>query len=301
MPKFTEETLDSWRKPSSENEEQKISNTISMIKEAVSSHSELKNKTIEFVPQGSYRNNTNVRLNSDIDICVMLKDTFFSKYRDGATREDYGFTEGTDKYGNFRQLIINSLISKFGNEAVTVGNKSIKIHSNTYRVEADVVPAFQYRNYRWDTKNDVNNFYEGIKFFSSDGLEIINYPNLQYNNGVKKNDATQRKFKRTVRLFKRIKNRMVEEGLPVPNSIKSFFIECLIYNVPNQFFTTNTSWNDILRDSIIHIHNSTIDLQKCKNLIEVNEMFYLFHSSRKWNIEDTNLFAKQMWKYLQYT
>ena len=56
MAKYSEETLDAWRKPASETEEQKISNAISMIKDAVNAHDSLKNKDIEFIVQPKLRN-----------------------------------------------------------------------------------------------------------------------------------------------------------------------------------------------------------------------------------------------------
>jgi len=200
MAKYTDETLDTWRKPASETEEQKISNAISMIKDAIYAHDLLKNKNIEFVVQGSYGNNTNIKLDSDIDICAMYTDTFYSEYREGTKKEDYGFTDGDNFFSDYKKLIIEALIKKFGIEHITVGNKAIQIKSNTYRVQADVVPAFQYRNYTNDTKNDPNNFVEGIKFFSSTSDPIVNYPKVHIKNGIKKNTDTTRKFKRTVRL-----------------------------------------------------------------------------------------------------
>lgn len=300
MPAFNEQALESWRKPASENEEQKISNAISMIKDAVKAHAILKTKDIEFVPQGSYCNNTNVRLDSDIDICAMLKDSFYSEYREGATKENYGFTTGTNSYDDYRGLIIEALENKFGKENVKPGSKAIYIESNTYRVHADVVAAFQYRNYRNETKNNPDDFIEGIKFFSTDSKEIINYPKLHVKNGIFKNNNTQRRFKRTVRLYKRIKNKMVEDGLPVSENIRSFLLEALLWNVPNNIFNDANSWNETLRNSIISLYNSTKTEEGCKSWGDVSEQFYLFHSGRKWNREEANAFLVQMWNYLEY-
>lgn len=190
MPAFSEQTLDNWRKPASENEEQKISNVVTMIKDAIKAHSILKTKDIEFVMQGSYCNNTNVKLNSDIDLCAMLKDTFYADYREGASRGDYGFVDGTNKFDDYRGYIIEALQDKFGKENIRPGNKAIYIESNTYHVHADVVPAFQYRNYRNDTKNDETAFVEGIKFFATDSQAIVNYPKIHVKNGILKNDRT---------------------------------------------------------------------------------------------------------------
>ena len=300
MAKYTDETLDTWRKPASETEEQKISNAISMIKDAINAHDSLKNKDIEFIVQGSYGNNTNIKLDSDIDVCAMLKDTFYSEYRDGVKDSDYSFVDGTNSFSDYKKLIIEALIKKFGINHITVGNKAIEIKSNTYRVQADVVPALQYRNYKYDTENKVDNFIEGIKFVSSNSDSIVNYPKIHIENGIKKNTDTARKFKRTVRLYKRIRNKMIEDGLPVPNGITSFLIEGLLWNTPNSTFTSYTSWNDILKNSIIFLYNKTKEDATCKDWGEVSEHFYLIHSGRKWNRNDINTFLYQMWNYLEY-
>ena len=297
MSKFSEQTLDAWRKPASQTEEQQISNAISMIKDAINAHEILKPKQTEFVVQGSYANNTNVKLDSDIDICVMLKDTFYSTYREGASREDYGFTEGTNDFSDYRSHVIKAIIDKFGTDNVTVGNKSIKIDSNSYRVQADVVPAFQFRNYKNDTRNDPENYVEGIKFYSSDSEEIINYPKVHVENGISKNTSTARKFKRVVRLYKRIKNKMVEDGLPVPKNVTSFLLEGMVWNVPNRIFNDNDTWNKRLRESIVYLWN---DEKNWGDYGEVCEHFYLFHTGRKWTKDEAKDFLRQMWNYLQY-
>ncbi len=301
MAKYTDETLDSWRKPASETEEQKISNAISMIKDAINAHDSLKNKDIEFIVQGSYGNNTNIKLDSDIDVCVMLKDTFYFEFREGVKKEEYGIIDGTNSFSDYKKLIIEALIKKFGVEHITVGNKSIKIKSNTYRVQADVIPAFQFRNYKNDTENKAGNFIEGIKFFSSTSDSIINYPKVHILNGINKNTNTARKFKRTVRLYKRIKNKMIEDGKPVPNGITSFLIEGLLWNTPNDTFASTASWNEILKNSIIFLYNKTKEDSTCKEWGEVSEHFYLIHSGRKWTRNDINTFLHQMWNYLEYT
>ncbi len=186
MSRFSEETFDSWRRPASETEEQRISNAISMIKEAIKASDELKGKDIDIFVQGSYANNTNVRANSDVDVCIMLKDTFYSEYPEGLTREHYGFTKGTNNYPTFRTQVIKALINKYGDDNIIQGNKSIKIKSTSYRVEADAVPSFQYRNYKYIDSRDPEKYFEGIKFFAQTDEEIINYPKIHIENGKKK-------------------------------------------------------------------------------------------------------------------
>lgn len=89
--KYSEQTLQNWTAPLSQTEEQRAENTIKMIRDAINSCDELKYKDIDIFIQGSYANNTNVRSESDVDVCVMLRDTFQTVYAEGKGREDYGF------------------------------------------------------------------------------------------------------------------------------------------------------------------------------------------------------------------
>lgn len=298
--KYTEDTLTNWTRSSTDTEEQKINNALNMIKDAINSNDELSNKDIEVFSQGSYANNTNVRLESDIDVCIMLKDTFYREYPEGVTREDYGFTPGTNNFDDYKTGVVSSLVNKFSSENINIGNKSIKIHSNTYRVDADVVSAFQYRNYINDRDRNPENFTEGIKFFSTQNEEIINYPKIHISNGIYKNGNTQRRFKRLVRILKRIRYKMEEDNLPISSGITSFLIECLIWNVPNDVFNDYYSWNEILRQAIIVLYNDTKNNNTCEDWGEVSEEFYLFHSGRKWNRGIVNSFLTDLWNYLEY-
>ncbi|MFZ2897508.1 MAG: nucleotidyltransferase [Saprospiraceae bacterium] len=300
MSNYSEETFGHWQRPASESEEQRISNAISMIRAAINESEELKSKNIEVFVQGSYANNTNVRAESDIDICVMLKDTFYTEYPDNLSDKDYGFTEGANDFTTFRQNVYNALVSKFGVENITNGNKSIKIDSNSYRVDADAVPSFQYRNYRYSGSKDPEIFKEGVKFFSNDGATVINYPKIHIENGMLKNTNTQRRYKRLTRILKRIRYKMIEDGVPVNDGITSFLIECLVWNIPNSIFNNYDSWNDRIKQAIIYLYNQTKDENKCKGWGEVSEMLYLFHSGRKWNSNMVNGYLVQLWNFLGY-
>ncbi len=258
MSRFSEETYNNWRKPASESEEQRISNAISMIKDAIRSSDDLKNKNIEIFVQGSYANNTNVKRESDVDVCVMLKDTFYCEYPDGLKDNDYGFSEGTNNFSDYRKLIVTALIEKYGQDNVKPGNKSIKIKSNSYRVEADAVPSFQYKNFKYKNSKTPNNYIEGIKFYTyNTHTEVINYPKIHIENGKIKNSETQRRFKRLVRIFKRIRYQMIDENEPVNKGITSFLIECLLWNTPNSIFNNYDSWTDRMSCPKISLQNNS--------------------------------------------
>ena len=145
--KYSEEQLKKWMVPLTETENARAKNTISMIKSAIDEEPSLSGIDIEIFLQGSYANNTNIRGNSDVDVCVMCKSTFFYDCAEGMKASDYGIIPGTLDFSDFKQRVLSAIKRKFGLDAVTVGNKSIKIKSNTYHVDADVVPAFMYKNY----------------------------------------------------------------------------------------------------------------------------------------------------------
>lgn len=300
MAKFSEQTFNSWQRPASETEETRISNAITKINDAIRASEDLKDKDIKVFVQGSYANNTNVRRESDVDVCIMLKNTFYAEYPDNLTRDDYGFTEGTYDYSTYRKQVINALMSQFGEESLKNGNKSIKIESNSQRVDADAVPSFQYRNYYYLDSRVPDNFKEGIKFFSQGGdSTIINYPKIHVENGRRKNTETQRRFKRLARIFKRIRYHMINDGEPINSGISSFLLECLLWNVPNEIYNNNGTWIERIEKSISYLYNKTQNVETCEEWCEVSEILYLFHD-RKWNIKMVNEYLLQMWNYLEF-
>ncbi|CAA6808924.1 MAG: Nucleotidyltransferase [uncultured Campylobacterales bacterium] len=295
MSKYAEETLNRWSKPASETEEKRISSAIKMIKEAIDNYDNLKDKNIEVFVQGSYVNNTNVKTKSDVDVCVMLKDIFYSEYPNGYNKEHYGFIEATSSFDDFKKNVINALKKKYGDENIKPGNKSIKMESTSHRVEADAVPAFQYRNYKIINSTDENSFVEGIKFYSSTQDEVINYPKKHIENGKNKNTATQRRYKRTARIFKRIRHQMIQDNIPVKKCISSFLIESLLFNVDNFQFIYDKPWNNKIKDIIKYLYDDDKS-----NYTEVSEKLNLFDDTRKWDIDSVDNFLKQMYNFLGY-
>src|SRR5258706_16087866 len=90
MAKFSEDTFDSWRKPPSNSEESKLEAARKSVRKAITDNAELNKLDLEIFGQGSYANDTNVRLNSDVDINVMYKDEFYYDLPEGKTMTDFG-------------------------------------------------------------------------------------------------------------------------------------------------------------------------------------------------------------------
>lgn len=297
--KYTEERIEAWTKPASDTEEQKIKNTINMIKSAIDLNEELNDLTIEVFVQGSYANNTNVRANSDVDVCVMLKSTFFTEYPNGKNSKDYGFVDSEITFAEYKKRVKTAIENKFGKDCVSEGNKSLKIRSNSYHVNADVVVAFMLKNYRSINSYDPKTYIEGIRFYSLKNEMVTNYPKGHISNGKNKNVQTNYSYKYLTRIFKHIRNEMVNDGKINGDKISSFLVECLIWNVPNNIITAHSTWIEIVKQTIIYLYNS-IKNGKQKEWGEVSEHLYLFHSGRKWSVQDVQSFLYDMWNYLEY-
>ena len=201
---FTEEQLRKYAKPLSETEENQCKNAIKMVVDALktigfnegSSIQKMYSETpsfevimkrnddykVKIFLQGSYANNTNVRQHSDVDIAVVQINQFRTKYREGVSNTNYGFTTASSKSNTFKDIVQSALESKFGDD-VERKNKSIKIHGNSYRKDADSVPALRYRDYSYDYRFDPKNYVGGILIKADDGTEVINYPEQHIKNG----------------------------------------------------------------------------------------------------------------------
>jgi hypothetical protein len=285
-----ERTFESWGQAPSQAEQEKCENAERAVRKAIAASTTLAQRSIEVFAQGSYANRTNVRQDSDVDICVLCRDVFFFRIPDGATREQYGLTNpGTYAYGQFKNEVETALVNYFGRAAVSRGNKAFDLRQNSYRINADIVPCFEHRRYTAPAAYD-----EGTEFRTDAGAKIINWPRQNYDNGVQKNSDTSRRFKAMVRIMKQLRNYMVEEGIASAKAIPSFLNECLVWNVPNGGFGHDTYAADV-RYAIAHLWNETRSIDTCGEWGEINELKYLFRG-QAWTREQVNMFLQAAWE-----
>src|SRR5438874_2032028 len=192
-------TINGWAKGPGETEDQKCQNAEQAVKKAIASDSQLKSMDISVFTQGSYRARTNVRKESDVDLCVRLNTIYFCDYPPGTKNADFGLESSDFTFSRFKDLVGKALTNYFGADYVTRGNKAFDIHENSYRVDADVLPAFVHRRY---IVAGSYSYHEGIAFRTHSGTLIKNWPDQNYQNGVTKNDQTKRYYKRVVRIMK---------------------------------------------------------------------------------------------------
>ncbi|MEU3457705.1 nucleotidyltransferase [Micromonospora sp. NPDC006766] len=290
-----EEKLASWTGPSSSTEQDKQDRTERMIREAVKGHAAFDSCDLRIYPKGSYANNTNVKTDSDVDIAVQCRDvTYWDEASPGIhIPSPY---RGIWTPAKLRSELERALLAKFPGQVDTSGSVAFRIHSGSARVDADVVPCFNYRRYFAN-----GNHRDGAKVFRKDGTSLINYPDQQLKNGRDKNNRTSQYYKKAVRIMKRVENAMVLDGKH--KEIPSFFVECLVYHCPDDIFLRST-WTKTVRGVISHIFHGLEgsepedDSQRWR---EVNECKYLFHANQPWSRADGRAFAKAAWNYLGLT
>lgn len=271
-----------------------------MVRKAIKANAALQNLDISVFAQGSYRSRTNVRLNSDVDICIRYNSTFFDEYPAGTSRENYGNIPGSMMFSDYKNLIQVALESYFGKAGVTRGNKAFDVHANSYRIDADVVPTFEHRWYSGQKNlNGSHHFNSGVAFDPDSGIRVINWPQQNYDNGVTRNFATGRKYKRTVRVMKRLKDKMADDGISAAKAMPSFLVECLVWNADVGVFNSAT-YTAILRDVIADLWDRTRKDEDCCEWVEVNEFKYLFHIRQPWSQQQANEFLQAAWDYIGY-
>ncbi|MBI2336512.1 MAG: nucleotidyltransferase [Deltaproteobacteria bacterium] len=297
---ISEDTFASWAQGPGTVEAQKCANAETAIRKAILADATLAQMDITVFTQGSYAVRTNVRLDSDVDICIRYNEAFFTQYPDGMTDADFGNVNGGLAFSDFKGPVQRALESYFDSSSVTRGSKAFDIHANTYRIDADVVPAFGYRYYtgRKDLRGN-HEILHGVAFIPDTGVRIVNWPQQTYDNGVMRNDQTGRKYKRIIRILKRLRNRMQDDGIVAAQNISSFLIECLVWNAPLEAFQ-HEKYTENVRHVLAHTCNNTREDKDCSEWREVNEIKYLFRSFQPWTRYQANQFLNAAWDYIGF-
>ena len=246
--------------------------------------------------QGSYGNDTNIYADSDVDLVIATGSIYYYGTDDLTPDEVTAFKAnlsggGGYTYDKFRADVLAQLTKKFGN-SVKPGKKAIFVRGDGSRRDADVLPAVEYRRYtRYRSPTD-RSYYEGITFWTADGKQIINYPRHHSANATTKHQATNSWFKPTVRIFKNMRNSMIAKGYLSEGYAPSYFLEGMLYNVPNNLF--GSSYEDTCVNAINWL--SECDREK---LVCANERYYLLRSNSPvcWRPEEFETYLAAVIKF----
>lgn len=210
-----------WEKPASVSEQGTIERAQSNVISAIVNNRWLSEQQVVICAQGSYHNNTNVRTDADIDLRAVhpaLKIEYDRNVHQDAARSvlsycDYGMT--FDRiFSSMRSELTGQFSKKFGRPHVGFGKKAIRIKGITgSRAEVDVVPTIRFHYVTWVPHLSRYNISEGVAILSTENRWTLNFPEQHAVNGVTKRARTAHRFKKVVRIFKRLRTDMADRGL----------------------------------------------------------------------------------------
>ncbi len=303
MAKDWEKTFSFWSQSPSATEEERCERVIKAIKKSISSSPELQARKILVFTQGSFRNRVNVRQESDVDVGVMLYECFLVQYPEGKKDSDFGNSDVSYSFSQFKNELEDALVSYFGRAAVKRGNKAFDIKASQSQVEADVVPLFEFRRY-WEN----GSYRAGVALFPDNGGgRIENYPErlvdywpytpLHYENGVSKNTATSRRYKGVVRILKKLRVELDETGNHTAAAAPGYLLECLTWNAPDWCFS-HEAWIDRVQSVLRFLWQNTNEVSLCDSWCEVDDIKYLFRPAQPWTREQAHTIINDMWDYV---
>ena len=296
MNQYWEDKFRAWSQSPTQSETERAENAETMVRKAIKASAKLDTRDIKVFRQGSYRNRTNIRRESDVDIGVLCFDTFFYENPPTTTAQSLGIGPSTYQYSQFKNDVGDALKSYFGTNAVKRGNKAFDIKETSHHVEADVAAFFEHRRYASD-----GTYLSGVELVPDGGnaSRIINWPEQHYENGNAKNNRTSRAYRALVRILKSLRCDMEDNNIASAKPITSFLCECLVWNVPDPDFA-HPDFSGDLRAALISLYQNTQTDQPCSEWGEVSELKYLFRPQQKWTRQEANDFVVAAWNHVGF-
>ncbi|MFD1513444.1 nucleotidyltransferase [Halomarina rubra] len=284
--------LEQWSKSGPSSSPKRTKDALSR---ALTNSSHLDRDDIEFrvFLQGSYKNHTNIHGNSDVDIVIQLT----SPHRRDSNRLLRN-TEGVNEdgqptdysYEQFKDDVIAALRERYGDDAVVVDDKAIKVHASdsTLQIDADVVVCQRYKSP--DEEQE-------LWFRSKSGEEITNAPEQHYQAGAAKNKATGGNYRKSVRMIKRARQNLVHKGRFSKDDAPSYFIAGLLSNVPDEAFVDDPQERFVRIVNYLHANRN--DLSSFTTQHGKQPLFG--RDSTRWNERDARRFVGELvWLYQNY-
>jgi hypothetical protein len=291
---ISESQLETWAKQGSVTQSSATYGTVRRVLE--DANALFANRSFEIFLQGSYGNDTNVWKESDVDVVINLTDIYYYDLESLTPDDRERFNKDTSSAGytvkDFKASVSGWLEDRFGDEVDLNGDKAIAIAANGSRRDADVIVSANYRKYTSYSPGNIR-FHPGICFFTKDSTQIVNYPKMHSANMTTKHQATNGWLKPMARIFKNLRNRMVDSDDIENGLAPSYYLEGLLYNVPNDKF--GGSYVDTFVNVFNYLHNTDRSKFLC-----ANERYYLFHPTSQvtWRVEKCEKFldaVRQAW------
>lgn len=266
--------------------------THTRIRNCLENSSALTDIDFETFLQGSYANTTLVRGSGDVDIVVKLEQSWQSDLSrlDLDEKREYGdnVSSATYSWDRFKSDVVDVLETNYGSESIELGDKAIEVDTDSLPIGADVVVCIEFRQYV-SIDEYPGNYIEGIVFWNESTDERIeNFPMAHRRNGEAKQEETNGRYKETVRLFKNARNKLVERDWIEKEEVPSYFVECLLYNVPPGLYVNDLT--ERYEQIVGHLQGATIENYRCQN--EIHELFG--PEPTQWTIDNAEKFISQL-------
>lgn len=254
-------------------------------------------KNYDVFLQGSYGNDTNIYAESDVDALIRLNDCFQHDLSALPKEQQDAFhaahSNAIYTCADFKNDVFNVLKAKYGQDA-KIGDKAIKIEANGNRRKSDVIVAIQFRRYYKFLAIKDETYDLGIAFFNKASERIVNYPKQHLENCTKKHQSTQNWFKPMVRIFKNLRNKMINEKKIPDDLAPSYYLEGLLYNVLDEQFTRSTSYETCFFNCIKWIQAADRSQFVC-----ANKQYYLLREDSlvTWRAEKCDQFITAAVKF----
>ena len=301
--------LEHWEKPASPSEEAMIERAVTMVRGIMAQNRWFAAEGIQVIPQGSYYNNTNVRQEADMDLRALHKDIYIEYAPGVIVKSAYaslGYHPTGRTYGQtaaqMRTEIAHQLIGGFGTDHVDAnGNKAIRLKRATgSRADVDVVPCFRLHHVIWNPRARIYQTIEGVAIFGRHGPPIVNFPDQHHANGIAKRTRTKLRFKKKVRMLKRLRDELVDSGVFKKGEVPSFLVECLAYGVEDEYFLVETDDRyDRLQRIVLRIHEHLNDAIWLGAATEINGVKPLFGTHQLWTTDMARRFSAEAWTRLK--
>jgi len=289
------ELLSGWIQPSSPTEQDQQNRAERMVLDAVANHRALDSVRVDIYAKGSYANNTNVRLDSDVDIVVQCQECVYYDFESPSPYNiNPGAYNGLWTPERWRREVTLALSNHFGSAGIDdSGAIAIKIKPVTgSRPSADVVPSFDYFRY---TRSNRSEWHDGSTVFTKQGEQIVNWPKQQLDNGIEKNKASGGRYKNYVRALKNAENFLSDRR--VIAALPSYFMECLVWNVSDSALQEGDLVDGF--QATLYALWKGLEGSAAQDWAEPNELKWLFRG-QKWTIAQGKQLVIETWKLLEY-
>jgi len=228
--------------------------------------------------QGSYKNDTNLRQDSDVDVVVQLAARLRPRVAGLSglqLEQNQAHKLAHDRWKSFRKQVLKALRAKYGTEAVTTRRKSLKLVKGKIPASADVVVTLRCG--------------VGLAFYLPDEHRwVVSYPQQHHAKGLRKERGTNNTYKQTIRMFKAIRNHLIKNDAIGDGIAPSYFIECLLHNVPNDLF--RPSFSQSYYGIVEYLTTASLQQFKCQNGVQE-----LFGPSRDlWSVDEAQRFVQAL-------